>query len=234
MFSRNKPKKTLPLSESPSAPVGIFKDPRDEFAEIYGSSKVSSQRMFVVSILAIGLAVVAVSFLFINAQKSVAIPLLVEFNDTGVVNKPVRIESIRPTQAVIKAELARWVVKVFTIDSIQTPQFFREANAMTKGLGTQQFTEFRVNQNIINRMTKDQTLQRKVTVSSVDVSQDGVAFIFLSTQEAKGAETNAASARFRATLKYELISPDTESAIMANPLGIFITSMNITEEAAAK
>jgi len=191
--------------------------------------------MFVVVILTIGLAVCAVVLLFINAQKSVAIPWLVEVNaESGVVNKPVRIEAIKPSQAVIKAELARWVTKIFTIDSIQTPQLFRDANVMTKGLGTQQFTEFRVKQKVIERLTKDPTLQRKATVSSVDVSQTGVAFIFLTTQEAHGTDANTGSARFRTTLKYDLVPPETEREIMANPLGIYITSLNVIEEAPAK
>lgn len=191
--------------------------------------------MFVVVILTIGLAVCAVVLLFINAQKSVAIPWLVEVNaEVGVVNKPVRIEAIKPSQAVIKAELSRWITKIFTIDNIQTPQLFREANTMTKGLGTQQFTEFRVKQNVIERVTKDSTLQRKVTVSSVDVSQAGIAFIFLSTQEAHGTDANTGSARFRITLKYELVPPDTERALLANPLGIYITSLNVIEETPIK
>ena len=105
---------------------------------------------------------------------------------------------------------------------------------MTKGLGTQQFTEFRVKQNVIDRVTKDSTLQRKVTVSSVDVSQAGIAFIFLSTQEAHGTDANTGSARFRITLKYELVPPDTESALLANPLGIYITSLNVIEETPIK
>lgn len=235
MFFKSKQPKAPTLSASSGVPVGIFTDPRDEFAEIYGSSKVGQLRMFVVAILSIALAAGAVVFLFINAQKSVAIPWLVETNaQTGIVSKPVRIEAIKPSQAVVKAELARWVIKVFTIDSLLTPQLFREANAMTKGLGTQQFAEFRVKQNVIERITKDPSLERKVSVTSVDVSQEGVAFVFASTQEAKGTDPNAATARFRITLKYELTPPDTESAIMVNPLGIYIISMNVTEEATAK
>lgn len=235
MFNKNKPPKTQPLSALSGAPTGVFVDPRDEFAEIYGSAKVGQQRMFLVALGAIGLAVCAVISLFTVAQNNVAIPWLVEVNpDSGLVNKPIRIESMKPSQAVLKAELKKWIVKVFTIDAALTPQAFREANTMTRGLGTQQFTAFRVDQKIMERMAKDATLQRKAIVNSVDTSQNGVAFIFLSTQESLGSDAKAASARYRVTLKYELTPPTTESEILDNPLGIYVTSMNATEEGANK
>jgi type IV secretory pathway TrbF-like protein len=236
VFNKTKPKsKPLTLSEIPGAPPGVFNDPAGEFAEVYGKSKVGEQRLFIVALLAIILSCGAVLALFITAQKSVTVPVLVEFNsDTGVVNKPVIIEHIRPTQAVIKAEIGRWATKILSIDSIQTPRMMREANAMTKGLGTQQYTEFRVKQNILERMTKDKTLERTVKVNSVDISQEGVAFVFVTTKEVKGTELNGPSARFRLTLKYELIPPQSEDEIMINPLGIYITAMNAIEEAAQK
>ncbi len=134
----------------------------------------------------------------------------------------------------IKAELAKWTQKVFTIDSTLTPQLFREANVMTKGLGTAQFTEFRVKENVIERMTKDASFQRKAEIRSVDASQPGVAFVFVSTQEAQGTNSNAGSASYRVTLKYELLPPRKEQDILSNPLGLFITSMNVTEEGARK
>jgi len=105
---------------------------------------------------------------------------------------------------------------------------------MTKGLGEAQFTEFRITQNVVERMTKDPTLQRKASVASVDVSQRGVAFVFVSTQEARGTSANAATSRFRMTLKFELETPKTEAEILANPLGIYVTSMNVSEEGGSK
>jgi len=73
-------------------------------------------------------------------------------------------------------------------------------------------------------------LQRRATVNSVDVSQAGVAFIFLSTQEAQGSNANSATGAYRVTLKYEIIPPNTEADILVNPLGLYITSMNVTDE----
>lgn len=233
-YKKSAPPKPL-LSQQPDRPAGVFEDPAGKFAEIYGGAKVSQQRMFLLAAGAMILAAGAVIALFLNAQKSVAVPWLVEVNAVrGIVSKPVRIESVRPSDAVIKAEIARWATKVFTIDKALSPQLFREANVMTKGLGEAQFTAFRVQQNVIERMTRDPSLQRKATVSSIDVSQPGVAFVFVATQEASGTNANTASTRYRLTVKYELTPPKTEAEILANPLGLYITSMNVSEEGAVR
>lgn len=218
------------LSESPAAPAGLYSDPVQEFAEIYGGAKVGEQRMFLIAVAAIVLALASFAMYVLNSSSNIAVPWYVEVNERGVVNKPVRIEAVRPADAVVKAELARWITKVFTIDKQLTQNLFREANVMTRGLGTEQFTEFRVKQNITDRMAKDATLQRRATVNSVDVSQAGVAFIFLSTQEAQGSNANSATGAYRVTLKYEIIPPNTEADILVNPLGLYITSMNVTDE----
>lgn len=235
MFSKKSPKEHQRLSDLPSTPVGVFSDPVNAFAEIYGGAKVGEQRMFVVAVAAIALALAAFAMYVVNSRSNIAVPWLVEVNgQQGVINKPVRIETVRPSDAVLKAELAKWIQKIFTIDNLRSKQLFGEANKMTKGLGTEQFTEFRVKQNVTERMTRDVTLQRRAEVRSVDVSQKGVAFLFLSTHEAQGNNPNSASAAYRVTLKYEINPPQTEEEILANPLGLYITSMNVTEEGAQR
>lgn len=241
MFSKKKTQSPKAAAEARGASVGIPSppgmrdDPSRQFAEIYGGATVAQHRMFLVAVGAVVVSVVSVVSLFVVARDNAAVPVLVEVAPgVGVVNKPVRIESLRPSDAVLKAELARWAVKVFTIDKELSPRYFREANAMTKGLGESQFSQFRVEQGVIERMTKDPTLQRIPVVTSVDVSQPGVAFIFVSAREARANSADSGSAQFRITVKYEFIPPGTEAAIMANPLGLFITSMNVSEEGKVK
>lgn len=239
MFMRKKPAdQTHDHRRSSSvmdAPAGMHDDAAGQFAEIYGGALVAQQRMFMVALGAVFLAVLCVIALFSVASNNVAVPFVVEVSpNQGVLNKPVRVEAVRPSDAVLKAELAKWTEKVFTIDQQLSPRYFREANAMTKGLGESQFTEFRVSQAIIERMTKDPSLQRIPEVASVDVSQSGIAFIFVKTKEARGSVAVAEQTQYRVTVKYEFIPPATEAAIMVNPLGLYITSMNVSEEGKAK
>ena len=239
MFKKRKvasPATAHPLTSSVlSAPAGVHDDAAEKFAEIYGGAVVSQQRMFIVAAGALLVAFACVVALFSVASNNVAVPFVVEVAPgVGVTNKPVRVAAVRPSEAVLKAELARWTEKVFTIDRDLSPRYFREANSMTKGLGESQFREFRIAHSVVERMTKDPTLQRIPTVTSVDTSQQGVAFIFVQTKEARGNTAVADTAQYRVTLKYEFIPPATEPAIMANPLGLFITSMNVSEEGKIK
>lgn len=221
----------LTLSEHPDRPLGMYEEARNAFVEIFGSSKVAAQRMFVVALLMGLVALMAVVGLYKIAQKSTVVPILVEVDPkSGAVNKPVRIESVRPNDAVIMAELGRWASKILTIDQVLSPLYFREAVVMTKDLGASQYTDFRVAQKIVERMSQDKTLQRLATVSSVDISQPGVAFIFATTQESRGGSSGSDVARFRLTLKYELSPPRTLNDVMTNPLGLYVTSMNVSEE----
>lgn len=236
MFARKSSSaQSKPLSEVSDPPAGVFDDAAGRFAELYGGSRVAATRMFVVALVSALVSIAAVAGVVYLSNSNVAMPYYVEVNkEQGLVSRPVRIENLRPSDAVVKAELARWITKVFTIDSIQTPQLMRDANQMTKGLGTSQFAEFRLKQNILDRMMKDPSLQRKVTISSVDSSQPGIAFAFLTTQEAQGTTASTAIASWRVTVRYELAPPRTEQEILANPLGVYVTSLNYTQEGSVK
>lgn len=240
MFGRKKTdasSPTPPAKQKPrlAAPPGVLDDAENKFAEIFGGAKVAQQRMFLVAMSSILVALTSIWALYSVAKDNVAIPYLIEFdNVTGVLNKPIKLEHVTPSAAVLKAELARWAVKVFTIDKELTVRYFREANAMTSGLGVSQFTEFRLSQNVFERIAKDPAMQRIPTVTSVDVSQPGVAFIFVQAKEARINNASVSTSSFRVTVKYQFVPPTTDAAIMENPLGLFITSMNVSEEKAVK
>lgn len=224
---------TPPLSElSPDRPE-IYGDPKGKFAEIYGSALVGQGRLFVV-VLIMGLVTLSsVIGLIIMARKSVAVPWYVEVSSTsGVVSKPVRVESITPSQAVLKAEMAKFCNHVFTIDRDLTPRYFKAANVLTVGAATGQFGEFRASENVLQRIAKEPELVRTTEITSVDASQPGVAFVFLTTTETKGTTANSIKNKWRVTLKYEIVPPQNERDILANPLGLYINNMNIIQEAA--
>lgn len=232
MFRRRK-KEEAPtsLAQQADAPEGLFKDPAHEFSEIYGSALVGQNRMFVVAGLFGLVAITAVIGMFLIAANNTAVLWTVEVtNEAGIVKRPVKIENIRPNQAVVKAELAKFIVNIFVIDKALTPRNFKDANVMTSGLGTTKFSNFRISENIAARLVKEPDMTRLVKVASVDLSQAGIAFVFLTTEETRGALTGIAPAKWRVTLKYEMTPPKTEDEILINPLGLFITDLNITQE----
>lgn len=219
------------LVEMPDAPPGLYGDPADQFAEIYGSAMVGQARMFVVALLCGVLAIVSLVAMWGLAAKSTVVPMMVPVSDAaGVVGTPTRVENIKPNQAVVKAELGKYVAAVFTIDRALTVKLHKEANVRSKGLAVTQFADFRTQEAIYERLGKDATLQRIPTVGSVDLSQEGLAFVFASTEEAQGTATGLNKAKWRVTLKYEFDPPKTEAEVLENPLGLLVTALNITRE----
>lgn len=232
MFSKTKKTPSAQLKAQSDPPPGVFDQAANEFAEASGRATVHGHRMFLLALIEGILLLLAVGGLVSRSDNRVFVPIYVELNkETGSIARPVRIENMRPADAYLKGELGKWVADVFTIDSSLTPQLMRNANQRTRGLGTSQFADFRAKEQILERMTRDPSLQRKATVSSVDItSQPGVAFAFVKTQEAQGITSATASATWRVTLKYELFPPKSEEEIQANPLGLYITSMNVAQE----
>lgn len=231
MFSRSKEKTPVKTLDKLNPPDGMFDDASNKFAEIYGSAIVGQSRMFVLALLLGLIALVAVVSFFNMAGKNTAVPILVEISDgVGVVNRPVRILDISPSKAVVMAELGKFCTSILTIDKDLTERLFKSANIMTASAATGQFAQFRSEQNVLTRIQKEPDTVREAKLNSIDVSQPGVAFAFVSTSENRGSQLAVVNSKWRITLKYELIPPTKESDVYVNPLGIFVTSMNIVQE----
>lgn len=213
---------------APSA--SLRRDPRDEFVEIYGGALVAQRRSFMLSLLMGLVAVLAVAALWHVSRSRVAIPWLVEVNQGGVVSRPVKLERLTPPQAVLKAELARWVEQVYSIDPRQTPELLRLANQRVRGKAIEQFREFRIREDITGRMVSEPDFIRVASVSAVDVSQNGLAFVYLGTTESRGSHPPSNPRSYRITLHYLIDPPATEAEIFANPLGLYVSFFNPTQE----
>lgn len=210
-----------------SASGHALRNARNEFAEVYGSALVQSRRLFVVTCLTLILALASVGGLVGVARSKVAIPWMYPVSDaSGVIAKPVRLEPITPPVAVVKAELGKWLEQVYTIDAKQTLRLWREANVRTAGKAVEQFREFRVNEDVMRKIKEQPEFIRTVQVNSVDVTQDGLAFAYITTKESAGTEAPANPKTYRITLHYKLSPPTTEASILANPLGLYVTFFN--------
>lgn len=223
------------LDQQGNTPPALFGVAEAKFAEIYGSSKVEAARWFIGAMLALLLAITAVaSIAFILPLKEVR-PWVVEINPaTGIVNRPVQVEHIDPNIAVVKAELARWVEAVYTIDPLRSSDLLRWANSRSADKAIGQFTEFRGRERIFERIRNEPEMVREVKVTAVDASQRGTAFIFVTTMERVGSKPASADKvkRYRVTLNYRLIPATQEADLLANPLGILVTFFSDAEERA--
>lgn len=217
-------------SNTPAATLG---DGAQQFAEIYGSAMVNSARWFVISVACVLLAIAAIATLAVLLPLKEVTPYVIEVNPgSGLVSRPVEVTKVSPNIAVVKSELSRWAEAVYTIDPLRTNDFFKYANVRSRGKAVAQFAEFRGREQVFSRLQKESGLVREVQVSSVDASQTGVAFIFLKTLERTGSQSVDASKvkRYRLTLHYQIDPPREESALLANPLGLYVIFFNEAEE----
>lgn len=221
------------LAAQSNTPAAAFEQGVADFAEIYGSSMVNATRMFVIAFVSILLALLAVGALMALTPLKEVRPWVVEINPgTGMVNKPIEVQKITPNISVVKSELARWVEAVYTIDELRTNQLFKYANARSRDKAVGQFTEFRIRERTFERIQREIGLVRDVSVTSVDASQTGIAFVFLTTTERTSKEAAGAdkTKRYRLTLHYQLDPAKNESELLANPLGIYVVFFNEAEE----
>jgi hypothetical protein len=220
----------------PNTPVPAFDDGANKFAEIYGSSLVAANRFFLIALGAIILAIAAVLGLVVITPLKEVRPYVIEVEPaTGLVHKPVEVQKITPNIAVVKAELARWVEAVYGIDPLRTTDLYKYANARSRGKAIAQFGEFRSKERTFERMQKEPNLIREAKVTSVDASQTGIAFVFLTTTERATNESPTAASikRYRITLHYVLDPATNEADLLGNPLGVFIELFNASEEKAS-
>lgn len=223
------------LARHANTPAGAFDDGREEFAEIYGSATANSARMFVLACLALILSIaMAITVATLLPLKETA-PWLVPYDKTsGLVDRPIEVVKVTPNEAVVKAELAKWVDWVYTIDTLRTTELYKSANSRARDKAIGQFTEFRIREKTFERIQKEPGLSREVKVSSVDASQTGIAFVFLTTTERSSAGQSSADKvkRYRLTLHYQLDPPKNQADLLVNPLGIYVTFFNEAEEKA--
>lgn len=225
----------MALPGAGNTPKGVFDDAREEFAEIYGGSQVQAKRWFLVALAALMLAIAAVLLVATMLPLKEIRPWVVEINpNTGVVNRPVEVQRVDPNIAVVKAELARWVEAIYTIDPARTHDLMRWANARTAEKALGQFAEFRGRERVFERMTREKELIREAKVTAVDGAQAGTAFIFVTTTERLGAAAPGpdATRRYRVTVNYKFLQATQEHELLQNPLGLVVTFFSDVEERA--
>jgi type IV secretory pathway component VirB8 len=223
------------LQTAPNTPPSLYEQAEGKFAEIYGPALVAAQRSFLLAFGCVVLALASIAALAAVFPLKEVRPWVVEVNPgTGVVHKPVQVDRVDPNMAVIKSELARWVEAVYMIDPLRTQEALRWANARAANKGVQQFAEFRAREKIYERMRAEPDMVREAKVTAVDASRKGTAFIYVTTTERVGAAppTPDKIKRVRVTLNYALVPPTTEEALLANPLGLYVTFFSDAEERA--
>lgn len=192
------------------------------FAELFGDPQSNAARWFVAAaLLAIVVLVQGLAIIKMLPLKQV-VPYAVEHTGDGTVVKVVQAAHYKPTAGVVKSELARWVERMLVIDPYLTRDNLRLSTRSLRGKAVSQHKEFVDAEAPFKRLLAAPGLVRVARASGVDLSQDGIAFVFVTTTERSGTGEPLVQ-KWRFTVHYALSAPDTEEDILSNPAGLNIT-----------
>lgn len=122
----------------------------------------------------------------------------------------------------IKAGLANWIDELMVLDAYRTRDNLRRSTALLRGKAVAEHQAFLDAERPFERLLAAPDLTRESHVSSVDVSAEGLAFVFATTTERAGVAPPL-QRHWRFTIHYALVAPQDEAEILANPVGINIT-----------
>ena len=192
------------------------------FAEMFGDPVVQSARLFTAMVLVGAVALLEALALWRLTPLKTAVPYLVEASAEGVVARVVQAQAYRPGANMIKSGLAGWVEQLMVLDAYRTRENLRRSTALLRGKAITEHQAFIDAERPFERLLATPDLTRECHVNSVDVSSDGIAFIFVTTTERAGSQPPVVR-RWRFTVHYALVAPVEEAEILANPVGINIS-----------
>lgn len=214
-----------------NAPVSAFEQARKDWFEKYGSSVVGSNRLFLgfifVSIVAVSEAF-TISSLF--PLKTVT-PYLVKVNGDGLVTStPVEVVSFQPGEAEKKYFLSEWTSKLLTLDRYMTNQNLLDAYSRVREKAASEFAAYVAENKPAEALKLDGQLTRGVKIRSVAFIGDSAALVRVVTETRAGKGQTFTRKNLILTVHFTLVPPKTEQEIFSNPIGLFITHFDLSED----
>lgn len=200
------------------------------FAELFGDPAWNATRLGMIAIVQacvifmLGLAI----YQMLPLKK--VVPYIVELTPDGVVARIAQASAYKPEANFVKAEIGRWAKQMLVLDPYLTRENLRATAIPLRGKAIQQHSEFLAKEAPFKRLAENPGLVREVEVkpSGIDVSQKGIAFVFLSTTERLGTAEPVVR-KYRLTMHYALVPPSTEEELMASPAGLNIPYFEFQE-----
>jgi len=199
------------------------------FAELFGDPQANAARWFVASLLlGVIVALQALAIWRMLPLKRV-VPYAVQHTVDGAVVKVVEAAAYQPSAGMLKSELARWVERLMVIDPYLTRENLRLSVRPLRGKAVSQHKAFVDAEAPFKRLLATPGLVRTARTHGVDVSQDGIAFVFVTTVERAG-QGDPVTRKWRFAVHYVLAAPDTEEDVLANPAGLHITHFDRVQD----
>lgn len=229
----NKARKSVKKGADPigNSPLTAYAKGKQEWFERCGSPTVERARYFVLAAL-FGLCLLVLVFALAQSMPlSRAVPFMVTVNGVTGEASPSRMpaEAFKPNAVSKQFFIVRWVRNMMELDPYTTERSLSEAFENTRSTGTEEFTEFLAKTKPIVRVKTETGLTRTVEVKSYSPLNEASSLVRIVTVE-RSPGKDPIRHYYVVTVHYAIVPPTSETEIMKNPLGLFITHFAINED----
>lgn len=226
-----KEQKPPKVTDIGNVPPTAYDRAKAEWAERNGNATVNQARLFVIAVgLLLGLIILGFALTQMLPLKT-AVPYQITFDQgSGKTEaRPIKVENFSPTEVQRRYFLAKWVRDLLTIDPYTIERSLADAFRISRGKAIDEFRTYVKDTQVITRVQQDRSLIRTVDLSSLQFIGEGVAQARIVMRERTQASVGDPK-RYILTLHYGIEPPTTESEMLSNPVGLFITHFAIAEE----
>jgi type IV secretory pathway TrbF-like protein len=217
------------LNEGATAsPRTVYLAARQEWLERYGDYIAQARNWRMVALLALIVAGIALTSLMMLARQSRVVPYVVKVDRLGEAVAVERADAAaQPDEAIIKAQLARWLTAVRSVyvDAAAQRTLITEAYAMINRLGSAYgaLNEYMRAHDPFER-AKTETVA--VQVESV-LPIAGTSWRVEWREEVRGRDgSRIASSQHQASVSMSFNPPTDEATLRLNPTGLYINSFH--------
>lgn len=196
----------------------------------------STNRRLVGLVLLLGLAVVAQGLgmmMMLPLKERVPYVVSVEADASGKPTGKVTVgdavaKAWTPAEANVRYFLARWAENLLSIDELTQSRRLPESYAMVKGQGIKDWRTYVENVGKpLDILAANPSARVRVQIISITFLSESSAMIRARLVDGSGADR-----RVQINVSYALIPPTTDEEVYRNPIGLWITGFNVTNELA--
>lgn len=214
-----------------NSPMTAYAEGKREWFERMGSPVVERDRYFVLAALLALAFIGLVGTLMHMMPLSRVAPWVVQVDKmTGEARaQPVAAQAYKPGANEKQYFIIRWVRGLLELDPNTTERALLEVYENCRGKAVDEFTDFVNKTKPIVRVRTETGLTRVVEIKSYTPLNDQSALVRVVTEE-RTLNKGAIRRSLVVAVHYAIDPPDTETKVMKNPIGLFITHFAINED----
>lgn len=231
MFKRQSTAKPKNVADLGNAPPTAYDRAKAEWAERMGEATVNQGRLFVIAAGSIlGMIALAFALAGLAPLKSV-VPYSIHVDKvTGETRAAgITAAAFTPDEKQKRFFLAKWVKQMLTLDAFTTERDLSDAYGMVRGKAIEEFRDYLQKTQPIAQLRRDTTLTRTVQPNTIQFLADNIAMVRVATQTRSATDTVPAK-RYAVLIHFAIEPPQSEAEILRNPIGMYVTHFNISEE----